>query len=90
MAEKNVTVLHKISAVVGEIDAGATATADFMDDYGWYVLISVLGCFALCVISTCYGYCKSMGRCCYDVVWCLTCRCCFRRGHARLRGEDIL
>ena len=93
MDSSNATALHKISVMVDELDTGATATVDFMDEYGWYVLISVLGCFALCVVSVCYGYCKSIAHCCRDLCWCLSCGCCGlcggRRKHARLRDDEI-
>ena len=88
MDSNNATALHKISVMVDEVDQGATATVNFVEQYGWYVLISVLGCFALCILSACYGYCKSIKQCCCDVCWCLTC-CCrgHRQKHSRFHDE---
>jgi len=93
MDDVNATALHKISVMVDELDTGATATVDFMGEYGWYILISVLGCFALCVVSVCYGYCKSIAHCCRDLCWCLSCGCCGYCGsktkHSRLRDDEV-
>jgi hypothetical protein len=94
MDENNATALHKISVMAENLDAGATATASFIEDYGWYVLISVFGCFALCLVSACYGYCKSIAHCCFDLCWCLcwclSCRCCRGRSeHSRLRDDEV-
>lgn len=90
MDDSNATALHKISVMVDELDTGATATVGFIEQYGWYVLISVLGCFALCIVSSCYGYCKSIASCCRDFLWCLSCGCCGKTSnHTRLRDDEV-
>ena len=87
--DSNSTALHKISVVVDEIDAGANATVDFMEQYGWYVLISVLGCFALCIIERHTATVRAL-HCCCDLFWCLSCGCCGTKSrHHRLRDDEI-
>jgi len=94
MGDNNATALHKISVMVDEMDTGATTTVTFIEQYGWYILISIVGCLALCIISTCYGYCRSISRCCCDFFRCFF-RCLFcgcggkKPKHHRLRDNEV-